>query len=45
VLSDYISRDRENGFESAMEKLYFAYMTKGLTINDEHIRAISKMEN
>ena len=36
VLSDYISHDRENGFESAMEKLYFAYMTKGLNINDGH---------
>lgn len=36
VLSDYIARDREDGFESAMEKLYFAHMTKGLTINDMH---------
>ena len=36
VLSGYIARDRENSFESAMEKLYFAYLTKGLTINDAH---------
>ena len=36
VLSDYVARDRENSFESAMEKLYFAYLTKGLTINDAH---------
>ncbi|MBO5946705.1 MAG: hypothetical protein J6Q44_01000 [Alphaproteobacteria bacterium] len=36
VLSDYVARDRADGFESAMEKLYFAYLTKGLTINDAH---------
>ena len=36
VLSDYIERDRKNSLESAKEKLYFAYMTKGLTINDAH---------
>lgn len=36
VLSDYISRDRENGFESAMEKMYYMYLTRGLTITDAH---------
>lgn len=36
VLSDYISRDREDGFESAMEKMYYLYLTKGLTIRDAH---------
>ncbi len=36
VLSDYLSHDRENGFETAMEKLYFMYLTKGLTISDAH---------
>lgn len=36
VLSDYVARDRVDNFETAMEKLYFAYMTKGLAINDAH---------
>lgn len=36
VLSDYIARDREDGFESAMEKMYYLYLTKGLTIRDAH---------
>ena len=36
ALSDYLERDRKNSFESAMEKLYFAYLTKGLTINEAH---------
>ena len=36
VLSDYISQDHKNSFESAMEKLYFAYITKGLSITDAH---------
>lgn len=37
VLSDYIARDRTDGFESAMEKLYYMYLTKGLTITDAHL--------
>lgn len=36
VLSDYISRDREYGFESAMEKMYYMYLTRGLTVTDAH---------
>lgn len=36
VLSDYIARDRTDGFESAMEKMYYMYLTKGLTIRDSH---------
>ncbi len=36
VLSDYISHDRENGFESAMEKMYYMYLTHGLTVTDAH---------
>ena len=36
VLSDYIARDREDGFESAMEKMYYLYLTKGLTVRDAH---------
>ena len=36
VLSDYIAGDRTDGFESAMEKMYYMYLTKGLTIRDAH---------
>lgn len=36
VLSDYIARDRENSFANAMEKLYYAYLTKGVDIVDAH---------
>lgn len=36
VLSDYVARDREKGFESAMEKMYYMYLTRGLTITDAH---------
>lgn len=36
VLSDYIARDRENSFARAMEKLFYAYLTKGVTITDAH---------
>ncbi len=36
VLSDYIATDRENSFCNAMEKLYYAYLTKGLDIRDAH---------
>lgn len=36
VISDFIENNRANGFESAMEKLYFAYITKGVSITDAH---------
>lgn len=36
VLSDYIASNRIDSFESAMEKLYFTYLTKGLTVTDAH---------
>lgn len=36
VLSDYIGRDRENSFARAMEKLFYAYLTKGVNITDVH---------
>lgn len=36
VISDFIENDRVDGFESAMEKLYFAYITKGISIDDAH---------
>lgn len=36
VISDFIENNHTNSFESAMEKLYFAYITKGITITDAH---------
>lgn len=36
ILSDYIARDRENSFSNAMEKMYYAYLTKGIDIVDIH---------
>lgn len=36
VLSDYIANDSENSFSRAMEKLYYAYLTKGVSIVDSH---------
>ena len=36
ILSDFIENDRVDGFETAMEKLYFAYITKGINITDGH---------
>lgn len=36
VLSDYIAHDRANSFESAMEKMYYMYLTRGLTVTDAH---------
>ena len=36
VLSDYVGRDRAGSFERAMEKLYYAYLTKGIDIADAH---------
>ena len=36
VISDFIEKDRVNSFENAMEKLYFAYITKGINITDGH---------
>ena len=36
VLSDYVANDKENSFYRAMEKLYYAYLTKGIVITDSH---------
>lgn len=36
VLSDYVARDSENSFARAMEKMYYAYLTKGIYISDAH---------
>lgn len=36
VLSDYIARNREGSFARAMEKLFYAYLTKGINITDAH---------
>lgn len=36
VVSDFIENDHINSFDKAMEKLYFAYITKGLSISDSH---------
>lgn len=36
VLSDFVERDTARSFEDAMQKLYFAYLTKGITIHDAH---------
>lgn len=36
VLSDYVARDRKNSFNTAMEKLYYAYLSKGIGITDAH---------
>lgn len=36
VLSDFIDDNRADGFESAMEKMYYLYLTKGLNITDAH---------
>ena len=36
ILSEYVGRDPENSFHRAMEKLYYAYLTKGVTIVDAH---------
>lgn len=36
VLSDFIENNRTDSFESAMEKMYFLYLTRGLTIKDAH---------
>ena len=37
VLSDYVANDKEDSFYRAMEKLYYAYLTKGIDITDAHI--------
>lgn len=37
ILSDYVARDRKNSFSRAMEKLYYAYLTKGIDIIDAHL--------
>lgn len=36
VLSDYVANDKENSFYRAMEKLFYAYLTKGIDITDAH---------
>lgn len=36
VLSDYVANDKESSFSRAMEKLYYAYLTKGIDITDAH---------
>lgn len=36
VLSDYVAHNRDNSFHNAMEKLYYAYLTKGIEITDAH---------
>lgn len=36
ALSDFVAKDLENSFKVAMEKLYYAYITKGLNIRDSH---------
>lgn len=36
VLSDYIERDSADSFYRAMQKLYWAYLTKGIDITDAH---------
>ncbi|MDE6478243.1 MAG: hypothetical protein K2L94_03270 [Alphaproteobacteria bacterium] len=36
VLSDYVPDDSVDSFYNAMEKLYYAYLTKGVDIRDAH---------
>lgn len=36
VISDYIADDKQDSFYYAMEKLYYAYLTRGITITDAH---------
>lgn len=36
ILSEYIAKDTEKSFKNAMEKLYYAYLTKGVAIMDAH---------
>lgn len=36
VLSDYKSKNKENDFTRAMEKLYYLYLTKGVSVLDAH---------
>lgn len=36
VVSDYVANDTVRGFEDAMIKLYFAYLTKGIIVRDTH---------
>lgn len=37
VISDYIADDKQDGFSQAMEKLYYAYLTRGTNITDAHV--------
>ncbi|MBR4860246.1 MAG: hypothetical protein IKV10_03020 [Alphaproteobacteria bacterium] len=37
VLSNFVENDRADSFNAAMEKLYFAYITKGVYITDAHV--------
>ena len=36
VLSDFVATDYENSFRDAMEKMYYAYLTKGVHMTDSH---------
>ena len=36
VISDYVAKDNAHGFEDAMIKMYFAYLTKGIIVRDTH---------
>lgn len=36
LLSDYVSSDYSHSFDVACEKLYFAYITKGIAFSDGH---------
>ncbi len=36
VLSDYKSKDKESDFARAMERLYYLYLTKGVSVLDAH---------
>ncbi len=37
VISDYIADDKQDSFYVAMEKLYYAYLTRGTDITDAHV--------
>ena len=36
VLSDFVVNDYKNSFSVAMQKLYFAYLAKGIDVSDAH---------
>lgn len=37
VISDYIANDYTNSIANAMQRLFYAYLTKGININDIHV--------